>query len=158
MDSGFKNWAHPTYNEMQQACNHIAEFIHFNPTEIGKVDIIAGVSRGGLMPAVILSHRLNIPMTTIEYSSKSGMGDNKNHLNKLPELKGKRILLIEDIVDSGNTMKEIYDIYKNNGCDIFTASVYYKSRRTIVHEPDVWAIKVSENFGWIHFPFETQTK
>lgn len=153
MANGFKIWAYPTYDEISMACHHINEFIHFNDSGIGKVDTIIGITRGGLMPAQELSHLMNIPMVAVQYSSKSGHGD-KQHENELPSLKGHSILLVDDICDSGNTLREVHDIYEDMGYKVFSACIYYKTQNDPVYKPDVWAVNISQNFGWIHYPWE----
>lgn len=155
MSGGFKSYAYPTYDEITLACNHITEFIHYNASGIGKVDTIVGLTRGGLMPAVELSHKMNIPMEAIQYSSKDGDGDSKNHANVLPKITGKSILIVDDICDSGRTLKELHEHYEGMGYKVFSAVIFFKDHRdSTLYTPDVWAIKISQNFGWIHFPFE----
>ena len=154
MNEGFKKYTHPTYKELKAACKHISEFIHYNASAIGKVDNIVGLTRGGLMPAVELSNLMNIPMIAVQYSSKDGAGDNKNHLNDLPTIKGKSILIVDDICDSGNTLKEVHDEYVNRGYQVFSAVLYYKTLSDPVYVPDVWAVNISQNFGWLHLPWE----
>ena len=53
-----------------------------------QIDYIFGMPRGGLIPAVMISHRLNIPMT---------------HNPSKPN-----ILVVDDICDSGETFKEFW--------------------------------------------------
>lgn len=157
MANGFKKFSHPTYDEIAMACRHIQEFIHYNASDIGKVDYIVGLTRGGLMPAQELSHLMNIPMVAIQYSSKEGQGDNKNHANELPNIEGKSILLVDDICDSGNTLKELHDIYESKGYKVFSAVIYFKDHKEETkYHPNVWAIKISQSFGWIIFPWETK--
>jgi hypoxanthine phosphoribosyltransferase len=155
MANGFRDYVNPTYDEIKIACKHIAEFIHYNASAIGKVDCIVGVTRGGLMPAQELSHMMNIPMETVNYSSKEGAGDNKNHRNSLPELRGKSILIVDDICDSGKTLQELQEAYTERGYTVFTAAIYYKNlKNDDEYVPDVWALKISKNFGFINFPWE----
>jgi len=154
MDRGFASYAKPTYQDLDAACRHISDFIHYNATKIGKTELIVGLTRGGLMPAVILSHTLNIPMVAVQYSSKIGNGD-KAHLNVLPELNAHSILLVDDICDSGETLNEVTSHYKHEGYDVSSAVIYYKDLgEKIIYEPDVWAIKISQNFGWVTFDWE----
>ena len=47
---------------------------------MGLIDGVLAPVRGGLWHGVIASHRLNVPLTPIQYSSKKGAGDDKNHL------------------------------------------------------------------------------
>lgn len=158
MNKGFSSFSHPTYDDVSNACEHIAEFIHRNVSQIHGVDMIVGIARGGLIPAVIMSHKLNLPLQTIQYSSKNGAGDNKNHTNSLPQINAESILLVDDICDSGLTLKEVAEEYKSRGHKVFSAVIYYKqlSENKTTYVPDAWAVKVSKNFGWIHFPFEAK--
>lgn len=155
MPNGFKRWSHPTFDEMKQACRHIAKFASYND-KFKHIDCIVGIARGGLVPAVLLSHQLNVPMEVINYSSKKGNGDDKNHNNMLPKLRHKKILLTDDLVDTGMTLREVADHYTSQGHEVLTAVIYYKEMEESAHTPDVWAVKVSKNFGWITFPHEDE--
>ena len=156
MQYGLKDYINPTYDEIKACCKHLADFIHYNDSGIGKVDCIVGITRGGLMPAQELSHMMNIPMETVNYSSKSGAGDNKDHQNIIPDIRGKSILLVDDICDSGGTLYELQKEYMKRGYEVFTAVIYYKklSAANSAIVPDVWALKISQNFGFINFPWE----
>ena len=157
METGFSSWSNPSYEDLDKACRHIARYISFND-RMKNIDLIVGVARGGLIPAVIISHLLNVPMRVIHYSSKMGRGDDKNHDNNLPELSHHRILFIDDLIDTGNTMDEICSHYKNLGHDVLSSVIYYKEMDNQTHTPDIWAVKISKNFGWITFPFEEEHK
>lgn len=155
MDRGFASYANPTYEDLNESCRHISDFIHYNTNQIGKIETIVGLTRGGLMPAVILSHMLNIPMVAVQYSSKDGHGDNKNHQNVLPDLDGKSILLVDDICDSGRTLREVHDAYVARDYAVSSAVIYFKDLGDrIIYEPDVWAVKISKTFGWVTFDWE----
>lgn len=154
---GFKNWSAPTYDEIHECCHHISNYINFND-KLKNVDLVVGVARGGLLPAVIISHMLAIPMATIFYSSKVGRGDNRDHLNILPEFKSKHLLIVDDLTDTGNTLKELTEAYTKREHTVTTAVMYYKELKTPMFVPDIWAVKVSKNFGWIDFPFENEKK
>ena len=56
---------------------------------------VTGVPRGGLIPAVLISHKFSIPFIGLE-AAKTLPGDLK-----------KKILVIDDIADSGNTLAQI---------------------------------------------------
>jgi len=60
-----------------------------------KPQFITGVPRGGLIPAVLISHRFDIPYIGLE-AAKTLPGDLK-----------KKVLVIDDIADSGNTLAQI---------------------------------------------------
>jgi hypoxanthine phosphoribosyltransferase len=141
----------PTYNEIHAACVSAAKQLEINGH---KIERVVGLVRGGLMPAVIMSHCLNdIPMTAISYSSKSGNGDNKNHTNVLPDIEENTILICDDIVDTGYSMREVVDHYIALNKVCVTFALY--SKETAVFKPDyAWRVVDAEETGWIVFPFE----
>lgn len=71
-------------------------------------DFIVGISRGGAIPAVVLSHRLNIPCIMINWNTRETYKQNDD-LHNVEQLlqEGKQILLVDDIVDSGETFRQI---------------------------------------------------
>lgn len=147
-----QSWLQPSYNEIHNACVDAANM--FSRYQF-KFDHIIGIARGGLFPATILSHFLEIPMTPISYSSHSGEGDDKNHTNVLPKIKSQRlVLLVDDICDSGNTLYEVKNHYEADRCMVYTFALYYKSRPIPVIIPDFKWRTIPEDAGWIVFPFE----
>ncbi len=68
-------------------------------------DFIVGIGRGGLVPAAFLSHATGIVLLSIDYSSKvPDFGDAL--LGKLADKTktGTRLLIVDDINDSGKTL------------------------------------------------------
>jgi hypoxanthine phosphoribosyltransferase len=68
-------------------------------------DFLVGVGRGGLVPAAYLSHRTGIAMLSVDHSSgEAGFADEL--LDKLTAKigGGARILIVDDINDSGSTI------------------------------------------------------
>ena len=78
-------------------------------------DYIVGIVRGGTIPAVYLSHRLGIPMRTVSWSTFHGDQMRESALDVAEDIAdGKKILLVDDILDSGRTMRELLEDW---GCD-----------------------------------------
>lgn len=76
-------------------------------------DLIIGLTRGGLIPATILSHRFDVPMETIKISlrdhiSKGGM------FYKDYGLPQANILVVDDINDSGATILRLKEIWEHS--------------------------------------------
>jgi hypoxanthine phosphoribosyltransferase len=94
---------------------------------INTFDYIYGIPRGGLVIAVYLSHRCNIPLI--------------NSLNK----DIKNVLIVDDIADTGKTLAELKEY------NFQTATLYYKSRSII--KPTFIGEEV-ENDEWVVFPWE----
>ena len=95
---------------------------------------IYGIPRGGLIPATWLSHKTGIKYQQINATQISQMADLSH------------ILIIDDICDSGKTVKEIRENYPK----IKVACLYYK--KTASETPDIYGEIVGDE--WIHFPWE----
>lgn len=141
----------PTYNDIHDACVSIVKQIKMYELEF---DAIVGVSRGGLIPATIISQMLDTPLIPVSYSSKKGKGDDKNHTNILPALLDKTILIVDDICDSGNTLAELVNYYIVEDAIVSTAVIHYKRLSNPVIVPKFYWLTVEENDGWCHYPWE----
>jgi len=80
-------------------------------------DFVVGIGRGGLVPAVYLSHRLDLPMLSIDHSSKVP-GFAEELLGKVAEksARGERLLFVDDINDSGGTIARVRALLAEAGC------------------------------------------
>lgn len=78
---------------------------------------IVGISRGGLIPATLLSHRLRIPLKyVIHAESYEGRKQKKLTGLNYPQIKEKELvhgIFVDDIVDTGVTIKAISAYYKH---------------------------------------------
>ena len=96
---------------------------------------IWGLPRGGLIPAVMVSHKLGIPMTKGTITPDT--------------------LIIDDICDSGVTLANFYKTYQDEFAfpfDLKTAVLHYKPQ-TSVFEPTLFSNQWSSN-NWIIYPWE----
>ena len=88
-------------------------------TELPNIDSVYGIPRGGLIPAVMVSHKLGLPFAKAI----------------LPNT-----LVIDDIADSGVTLRDTVGVY--------TATLHYKPHTSCfepnlyaeIHEGDEWII------------------
>jgi hypoxanthine phosphoribosyltransferase len=81
-----------------------------------KPDFIIGIGRGGLAPAVYLSHATGMPMLSVDYSSQvKDFADEP--LAKLARRTqtGERLLFLDDINDSGRTIGHLRDVLSAAG-------------------------------------------
>lgn len=123
----------------------------FELTAAGKwiqpYDGIVGLSRGGLIPAIILSHKLGLPVKPLTYSSKQGQGD-KHHDNIIPEWFSEgRWLVVDDIVDSGYTFKELAM------ASINSTFCCLHLRHTSCYQPNYHSLLVVDD-AWLVMPWE----
>lgn len=105
--------------------------------QVSDVDYVVGIPRGGLIIAVMISHKLGIKHMTID------------HLEKLEEfgldIDKKKILVVDDISDSGQTLKR----FIKEGYTTATLDV----RHTTVAIPEHYANLIN-NADWIVYPWE----
>lgn len=98
-----------------------------------KPQFITGIPRGGLIPAVIMSHKFDIPFIGLE-AAKTLPGDLK-----------KKVLVIDDIADSGNTLIQIQ---RHNFITATLARRYSSS-----YTPLLVGAEIRDDH-WLVFPWE----
>jgi hypoxanthine phosphoribosyltransferase len=89
-----------------------------------KPDIVVGLVRGGMIPAVHVSHYYDVPMVAFKYSLRDHPG--ADPIEKLVEVirSNKRVLIVDDICDEGHTLHEIHqqlETHLANARDMATA-------------------------------------
>lgn len=99
----------------------VEDLCHTIASSGAQIKSITGIERGGLIPAVMISHKLSIPYVT--------------KINK-------HTLVIDDICDTGETLKSIVSGY--------TATLHYKP--TAIFTPDFYSKEVGTE--WIVYPWE----
>lgn len=73
-----------------------------------KPDFIIGVGRGGLVPAVFLSHATGLPTLSVDYSSQvKDFADAPLVTLAQRTIAGERLLFLDDINDSGRTITHL---------------------------------------------------
>ncbi len=120
-------------------------------------DSVVGISRGGLISGVILSHRLEIPFRPIEWSLRD------SHRKYIPPdiivdaWEGKKILLVDDIVDSGETIVTIKNRFGDSSKNVKVACLVYNKEQQLVI-PDFWykSIDRNEDKDWVNFWWESK--
>jgi len=113
---------------------------------------IVGLSRGGLIPSVIISNMLNIrKVYSIGLRTYADQEKASNaEVYQVPDISSmQKILLIDDISDSGDSFISIKKMLENK--DVVTASLFLKKRTKFI--PDVYAKKAKDE-SWIVFPWE----
>ena len=80
-------------------------------------DFVVGIGRGGLVPGVFISHRLDVPMLSIDHSSRDP-DFAEELLGKVAAktIDGVKLLFVDDINDSGGTIATIRQVLARYGC------------------------------------------
>ncbi|MBN2014417.1 MAG: phosphoribosyltransferase [Candidatus Altiarchaeota archaeon] len=125
--------------------------------ELGyRPDVIVGILRGGLVPAMNLSDLLgiyNILTVRVRHwgvtATKDGRAVLDVPLNQ--DLSGKKILLVDDLTDTGESfMVSLEHIKTLNPADVKTAALIHKSSSSM--KPDFYAEEAKE-WKWIILPW-----
>ena len=122
------------------------------PGEGGAWTAIVGITRGGLVPAAIVSRELNIRVVdTISVKSYSHQSRAEATVTKAPQSDllgdGTGILIIDDLVDSGKTLELVRKLYPK----AHFATVYAKPAGRA--QVDTYVTEVSQD-TWIFFPWD----
>ena len=118
-------------------------------------DVVIAIARGGLLLAGAVSYALgtkNCGSINVEFYT--GIDERLPEpvlsapMLDAPALAGKRVLLVDDVSDSGHTLALVMRLLGETAIEVRTATLYTKPRT--VHVPDfTWR----ETDKWIVFPW-----
>ena len=144
-----------TWERFGTCCRELARQIADSGFE---PEVLIAVARGGMLPGGGLSYALGVKLTdaiNVEFYTDVH--------ETLPDpvllapmldtdsIQGKRVLVVDDVVDSGRTLALVLDLLTNVGAVPRSAVIYAKP--TTVVEPDyVWA----RTDKWIVFPWSAE--
>ncbi len=124
----------------------------------GEYDVLLAITRGALVPAGMLAYLLgirNILIAAVAYYDDAGHpADHPSFLQfpSDPLLRGQRVLVIDEVWDSGTTIQAVIDRVRLAGGTPTTAVLHYKPHHSRV--PSVPDHHVVETDDWIVYPFK----
>lgn len=150
-----------TWQGFGDACRQIAQQI----ADSGWMpDLIVAIARGGMLPAGAISYALGVKANgAINVEFYTGVGKTMAEPEILEpymdisSLEGQRVLIVDDVADSGKTLKLIMDLIAKEGLsmgsdtakvDARSATIYLKP--TSIIKPD-YVFKQTDK--WINFPW-----
>ena len=108
----------------------VEEFIKENQAELAEFDLIIGVSRGGLIPAALVAAKLDKKLLAVYIDRQNNV-----YLDKPEWIKGKKVLLVDDICRTGFTLSSIKKLVESaNPSLLKTFSLFCLSKSTF--KPD----------------------
>lgn len=148
-----------SWSEYHQKIEQLAVKIHQSNWEFNQIVCIA---KGGLRVGDTICRLYRKPLAILCASSYSGPENRlrgaisfSSHLAMTTEKLGDRVLLLDDLVDSGVSLREsIHWLQRHYGSEIAeirTGVIWYKACSEIT--PDYYVDYLSDN-PWIHQPFE----
>lgn len=141
-----------TWDGFGESCRDIARAIvvdGFVP------DVVVAIARGGLLPAGAIAYGLGVKNCgAINVEFYTGIGTVLDAPEILPPeldmtyLDGKRVLLVDDVADSGRTLALAVGLLNDRGAQVRSATIFTKP--TTIIQPDyAW----KDTALWIDFPW-----
>ena len=117
-DKTFKKFI--SYEKISEAIDEVANKINADFEGCTDVPILLCVLNGSIMFMGELMKRINFNCQTISIKLTSYEGTNttgkvKQAMGLTSSIEGRRVIVVEDIVDSGNTIVELNEILKEKG-------------------------------------------
>ncbi len=136
------------------AVRQLAQMVHDDGY---RPDMILAIARGGLLVAGSLGYALGVKniyvMNVVYYTGVDERLDVPLILPPAPELvdvSDARILIADDVADTGHTLATVMDFCAGKVAEVRTACVYQKSHSVVACEY-VWRY----TDRWIDFPWST---
>lgn len=141
----FDSKIHLTYDDVQSMCKYLEdEIARFKP------DVIVGIVRGGLLPALHFSHALDRPLITIQWQTRDGSKRNVDPSIIEMIKAGRHVVFVDDINDSGTTFTQLNEAYGAHE-NVFYVSLVEKV--SSCYRSSVSALKIDDS-RWITYPWE----
>lgn len=124
----------------------------------GGHDLVLAITRGGLVPAGMLAYRLDLREILVAgvvfYRPEGGTHPEPLvlHFPDAALLRGRRVLVVDEVWETGETMTEVLARVRAAGGDPVSAVVHYKPGRSRVSgRPDHFAATVED---WVTYPYK----
>ena len=147
----FNCWL-PTWDELHENIREIADKIKKDDYQ---PDIVIALSRGGFVPARVICDLMiikDLVSVKVDHWGVTAAKDGKAHL-RYPidvDLTGKKVLIVDDITDSGESMiiaKEFVE--KLNPKEIRTAAIFHIKHSKFI--PNYYSKKI--DWIWVMWPW-----
>lgn len=136
--------------DIEAAIDRIADKINADYKDCKTPPVLLCVLNGSIMFTAELMKRLsfNCELVSLKLSSYTGTrseGSVREVMGMTGDIAGKDVIIVEDIVDTGNTIVELKDIVSGKGC---------KSARicTMLLKPDVYKKNVALDYVAMEIP------
>ncbi len=147
-----------SWDEYHQAIEELVVQVH----ESGwTFDVVLCLARGGLRPGDVFSRVFEVPLAILSAASYreaagtvQGELDIARHVTVSKGSVAGRVLLLDDLADSGKTLRKVRAHLQENFpavTEVKSAVIWYKA--CSVFQPDFYVRYLPTN-PWIHQPFE----
>jgi len=149
---------HVSWDEYNRLVERLALTVHESGRKFNQIICVA---RGGLRVGDVLSRIFELPLAILSTHSYTAEGGTirgelviAEHMTMTRPRLGDRVLLVDDMVDSGHTLEAVHkELPKRfpHMTELSTAVLWWKA--CSVFKPDYYVAHLADN-PWIHQPFE----
>ena len=147
-----------SWDEYHRKIEQLAVLVHESGWQF---DQILCLARGGVRPGDVLSRVFDVPlaiMATSSYREQAGTVQGKldiaRHITQTRESLGGRLLIVDDLVDSGATLQTVVEVIRQRFpavTEVKVAAIWQKACSKVT--PD-YVVDYLQTNPWIHQPFE----
>lgn len=128
------------FSEVQR---RVEKFALAHLKDLRRVDFVVGVSRGGLIPAALIATRIDKPLVAVYIDKKDQV-----YLDRKGWIRGKRILLVDDIVRTGKTFRKMLALLKKSGVQEIKSFTLFCLRSSRVRPTWTTLISHDQKMPW----------
>lgn len=153
------------YNNVEQ---YVHSIINQMVLDNWRPEYVIGLTRGGLLPATLISHYFKVPMNALGVSLRDSNTVNESNCWMAEDaLNGKRILVVDDINDTGETLQWIVNDWRSlcmpgssNWDQVFGRTTRFativNNESSAVTDVSYTGLEINKavNDVWIVFPWE----
>lgn len=154
-----ENISNLTWHDVDELIKKTLHNIYLNTQtyRLFKYDIIIGLMRGGMIPATCISHELNVPLLSLgvrSYNDREKTDSITIYQNiDTSVLKGANVLVVDDLVDTGDVMDFVFNTTLSNAQTTQLHSCVLIKKQHSIFMPHYYQQSVDSN-TWIKFPWE----
>ena len=154
MDAWQNKFTNITWKTLREGTFELSKRIETNTL---KPDLIVAIARGGLIIAQLLSDSLHLPIASFTVVSYKDLKQSHEPQITHPlgaKLTGKKVLLVDDISDTGTTFKRGISYLMEQGAiekDSMTTALIHKPHS--VYTPTYY---YKETSNWVIMPYEVR--
>ncbi len=142
----------PTWDDIYDYCIQITDQVKDSGYE---PEVIVAVARGGWIPGRVLSDLMDLKsVATVQVEHYLNIYETREEpkvIQKLSkDIKGQKVLLVDDISDSGKSLEMLKShLFEEGAKEVKVATLYFKPWSVL--KPDFF---VKESDAWVCFPHE----